>query len=259
MYIELKNDRVCGSKKLIKGINIRVLDQIFLINVLGIAQEIEAVLPEGVTTMDKLIPPPSILPISETVSIDYQNIKNLSEDFGIIGIAFNYNFNEYEVMPITPNTFMGKVTVGDFYARKNLIPMILIFTPYKDCEFSECNVLIRKLKNIEVSTNVVFHKTISTISEFMAFDFPWEEQNYPKIISPSEAKIGEKINLEVISPNNRPVYLETNIGTLNKTKVTSDTKIELDLSNVQDIDEDVEIKLSYKYWSGITGKKIKLS
>jgi hypothetical protein len=34
MYIELKNDRICGSEGLIKEINISILDQTFFINIL---------------------------------------------------------------------------------------------------------------------------------------------------------------------------------------------------------------------------------
>jgi len=251
MYIELKNDRICGSEGLIKEINISVLDQTFFINILK---------KENLLINSEFIPPQllPILPLPETVSVNYENIKHLSEDFGIISIAFNYTFSEYQVLPVSPKTFMGKTSVSDYHTAQSLVPMVLIFTPYRDCEFSECNVLIRKLTNIEVSTNIVFGKTVSCTSDFIYFDFPWGQQNYPKIISPSEAKIGEKINLEVTSPNNRPVLIETNLGRLNKYKITKTTNVELDLTDLQDTDEDVIIKIGYKYWSGIEEKGIKL-
>jgi len=245
MYIELKNDRVCGFRRLIKEINISILDQTFFINIFK---------NEDPTNN----PPLSLLPISETVKVDYEDIKNLSEDFGIISIAFNYNFTEFKVLPVSSKTFMGKTSVSDYHTAQSLVPMILIFTPYKDCQFSECNILIRKLTNIDVTTNIIFNKTVSCTSDFIYFDFPWGEHNYPKITGPSEAKIGEKINLEVTSPNNRPVLIETNLGRLNKHKITKNSNIELDLSTLQDIDEDVIIKIGYKYWSGIEEKRIKL-
>jgi len=244
MNIELVNDRECGVENSINTINIILnKNSIFL----------------DVKFVDDIIYKPIFERISFPIEVPIENIIERSEDFGIITLSFSYSFDEFKLFSITPETFMGKKGISDYHVPYQLIPMVVFFTPYKGCQLSDCNILIRKLKNIPVNSNIIFDKKISNLSEFMDFDFPWNEQNYPKIFCQDEAKIGEKIIFSVTSPNNRPVYLESNIGILNKNKISKDSEVELDLTTIQDIDEHVIIKIGYKYWTGIQEKKIKLT
>ena len=138
-----------------------------------------------------------------------------------------------------------------------MLPLITYFTPYKGCSFEECNIIIRLLDKVQ--TDIQFDQTISSIRNFMSDGNCWgNEENYPIITSPETMNIGVKSTFNITVPKNTTLYLESNIGILNKTKIKQTTDIELDLTSITDTSEDVIIKVNSKYWAGIVEKQIQL-
>jgi hypothetical protein len=259
MYIKLSNNRKTGPDHLIENIDIQKNALGFSINlkVKEINFDIKEVEADEIADLSKQKSFSEV--ILKEVFVPYEEIEKLFQDFGIVTLSFNFTFTRFEFSQIITETFASKKNINVYHEDNHLIPIITVFSPYKTSTLEDCNIVIRHFQSISTTSNIEYDKEISSLNDFIYNDYAWGETNYPKILSPENAKIGEKIYFDIEVPNNRPVYLETNIGVLNKTKVTLDTTIELDLSNIQDIDEDVQIKVSYRYWTSVLIKTINLT
>lgn len=204
--------------------------------------------------------------MGKTVSynVNFFDVKNLSEDFGIISFAIDYDTKICSLFSLTEKTYIEKQNFSDYHNEKKLISLITFFTPYKGCEFSDCNIIIRSsdepnLTNGFDTSSITFDETITSMRTYIQSDNCWgNANNYPSIIGPNASKVGIQTSFFVNVPNNIKLYLETNVGSLNKTKITKSTDVVLDLSSVQNFEEDAKIKISSKYWTGIYTHTIKL-
>jgi len=206
----------------------------------------------------------AILDGGGTITIKYSDVKKLSEDYGIISFSINRHTKQYSLFSVTEETYISKEGIAKYHDKNNLIPLISFFTPYKECNFSDCNIVINsgciENKSTDFDTSsIIFDQTIHSLFHYYGNDDCWGPScNFPSISGPNTSKVGIQTSFFVNVPNITKLYLETNIGFLNKTKITKSTNVILDLSLVTDIDEDVIIKISSKYWSGIYRHTIKL-
>jgi len=197
-------------------------------------------------------------------NIKFSDIKNLSEDFGIISFAIDYDTKICSLFSLSEKTYISKQNFSDYHNEKKLISLITFFTPYKGCEFSDCNIIIRSsdepnLTNSFDTSSITFDETITSMRTYIQSDNCWgNANNYPSVTGPTASKVGIQTSFFVNVPNNIKLYLETNVGSLNKTKITKSTDVVLDLSSVQNFEEDAKIKISSKYWTGIYTHTIKL-
>jgi len=260
MNIKLLNDRVCGISEIIKNITIQKTETHFLIdiNINDFNLNDDEMQDENLVGSVRAFKEFSDK-IYKKFEISLDDLKSQFLDFGIVTFSYNFTFTNFQLINVNPETLINKKNITKYHEDLELVPMIIIFSPYKNCSIEECNIVVRHLKNIEVISNLEYSKEISNLSEFIYNDFPWGEEHYPKLIIPEYAKIGEKITFNLENIHNRPVYLETNIGVLNKTKLLSSSVIQLDLTSIVDTSEDVLIKMSYKYWTGIEEKRIKIT
>lgn len=211
------------------------------------------------------------------IEIKYEDIQKLSCDFGMVCLSVNYSFEKYILESVTPNTFVSKKPIDLYYSEKQFVPFIVFYTPYKNCPFEKCNVLISHMENC--TTNIEFDDTLDSMTnfswhynEYYATHSMWGEENCPRFASIDgevwhrkdliPLKIGEKHLFKVIIPNNTPLYLQSTIGVLNKFKITQSTEVELDLTSITstnvDLDEWIWIKATTKFWSDVVEQPFKL-
>lgn len=259
MYIKLINDRICGRSEIIDNIDVNINEEFIDININvhnfelnenDFLDEIEFGNYRAFKDFSSKI--------YKNFKISVQELEQMFLDFGVITFCYNYTFTEFKLINVTPITTLDKKNLIQYHEDLGLISMIWIFSPYKGCKLEDCSIVIRHLSNIPVVSNFIYSKQISNLSDFIYKDFAWGENNYPKIICSNSAKIGEKFYFDVETPNNNPIYLQANIGILNKNRITTNTSVEVNLTDIQDNNEDLEIKLSYKYWTAIVEKKINL-
>jgi hypothetical protein len=259
MLIKLNNNRKCGPSQFLDNISIIKDNEDFLIN-FNLKQNIvstgsTSIISEESTNFSPLNRPSSS--ILEQIEIKYRDVQNLSTDFGIVVLGLDFLYEKYTLSSITPKTLIERKHFVDYHNENLILPLITYFTPYKGCSFEECNIIIRCLD--EVETDIQFEQTISSIKGFMDDGNCWGNvENYPIITSPETMNIGVKSTFNITVPKNTTLYLESNIGILNKTKITQTTDIELDLTSIKDTSEDVIIKVNSKYWAGIAEKRIEL-
>jgi hypothetical protein len=254
MLIKSSTNRKCGPTQFLDTINISKNNEDFLI---------DFNLKKNVVSIGSTFENTSILEqhnILKQIEIKYSDIQNLSTDYGIISFSLDYQYENYILASITPKTLNERKHFADYHNEKKIIPIITYFTPYKGCSFDECNIVIECLNEVKTETDIVFDSNIPSIRNFIDNENCWGNlTNYPSIISTNTIDIGKISIFEVIVPPNTTLYLESNIGILNKSKITQTTNIELDLTSIKEVTEDVVIKISSKYWSGIVKKIIKIS
>lgn len=206
----------------------------------------------------------SIMEGGGTVTVKYSDVKKLSEDYGIISFSINRYTKQYSLFSVTEETYITKENPAYYHDENNLIPLINFFTPYKNCNFSDCNIVIysgpMQTESIDFDTSsIIFDQTIYSLSQYYRADNCWgPTSNYPFIIGSDISKVGIQTSFFVNVPNDVILYLKTNIGILSKTKITKSTDVILDLSLVSNFDEDAIIKVSSKYWTGLYRHTIKL-
>jgi hypothetical protein len=75
------------------------------------------------------------------------------------------------------------------------------------------------------------------------------------IEGPSTIQSGEKIEYVVSGPEKTTVYLETDIGIINRSRVISGKSFVLDAYGLEP-GEIIKIKTGYKFWHGVSKKEI---
>jgi hypothetical protein len=247
MLIKILSTRKCGPLNLLDNIFVSRSGDNILVN-FNLIKDIENINPE---IYNKIL---------KNIVIKYDDIKNLSSDYGIVCVSLDFAYQNYYIESVTPKTLIERKEIDVYYNERFLLPFIIYFTPYKGCSFNECNILICCLN--PVTSDIIFDNEANSTKGIMNDEYPYKcwgnDENYPQIISNSEAKIGDVIKFNITIPKNITLYLETNIGVLNKTKISETTEVEVDLSSIKDTSHNLTIKVNSKYWMGITKKTIKL-
>ena len=160
----------------------------------------------------------------------------------------------YQKTDVTPAA-EGKTYPGSPWSvinsRYSSYGYLYILTPYKDCPTSELTIIFRDGANITVNGSAPSSTSIVSMHAFL-------ESWLPIIVNgPSTIKAGDTHAYTVTAPANTTVYLSSDIGVINRSRVTNCGTFNLDTTGLN-AGEVVTIKTGYKYWTGVSTKVVTL-
>ena len=212
--------------------------------------------------------------LTGTVSLS-EVISSYSQDHGCIAILPRSMVMESNIMVIetTQLSQSEKAAPGDSYTSFQTNPgkhyagspfsvidsrfrsyaYLYILTPSANCSPSDCTILYRDL-NANVTVNGSPITPVDTITSTHAFLANW----MPITISGgSTITAGSTATYTVTGTPNTTIYVSTDSGTVNRSRVAEGGTFQLNTSGL-DAGEQLTIKVGYKTWSGVATKVITL-
>ena len=160
------------------------------------------------------------------------------------------SYTSYQTTP-------GKNYAGSPYSvidsRYRSYGYVYILTPTATCSVDDCTVIYRAA-NANVVMNGSTISPIDTIESTHAFLHNWLPIT---ITGAATITAGSTATYTVTGTANTTVYLSTDIGVINRSRVTESKTFQLDTTGLE-AGETVTIKAGYKYWSGVTKMVITL-
>lgn len=157
----------------------------------------------------------------------------------------------------TPETLPGKQHAGSSFSvlssKYGSYAFAYILTPFKGCSKEEAIFVYRDSinTNIMVDNQKIEGTKIDSLKLFLDTWLPIT------IEGPDTIAAGVKQVYTVKATPKAVVQLSADIGIINRSRVTNGTNFILDTEGLN-VGEEVTIKAGYKYWDGVSTKKITL-
>jgi hypothetical protein len=128
---------------------------------------------------------------------------------------------------------------------------LYVLTPYKGCQTSELTLVYRDGAVIKHNNTTPTAEHILSMKTFLENWLPIAI-NGDDTISANETK-----TYTVTAPEGTTVYLSSDIGVINRSRITNGGSFNLNTDGLV-AGETITIKAGYKYWSGVTTKEINI-
>jgi hypothetical protein len=151
----------------------------------------------------------------------------------------------------TPGKFLSGSPWSVVNGRFRSYAYVYILTPTKDCSVDDLIIIYRDTDSADITINGDTPSAVSIASTKQFLD-AWMPIS---IDGPGTIKAGEKLEYTVSSTNGTIVYLETDIGIINRTRIASGKSFVLDAYGLES-GETITIKTGYKFWHGVSKKVI---
>ena len=153
-------------------------------------------------------------------------------------------------------TSEGKHYAGSPYSvidsRYSSYGYLYILTPTANCSITDVTIIYRDSPSANVTvlgTPIVPKGTIPSTHAFLADWLPIT------ITGPDTVTAGDKATYTLTGTPGTTIYLSTDIGVINRSRVAEGRTVQLDTSGLE-AGEQVTIKVGYKHWSGVSTKVI---
>jgi hypothetical protein len=202
-------------------------------------------------------------------------ITNYSQDHGCIAIypqtvidgspllamettQISYNERASSTAATQSPTVPGKYLAGSPFSvvssKVGSYAYVYILTPYVNCNISDLILVYRDSSAVVInnSATVTDATPITSMKHFLDSWLPIT------VTGPLSIATGTTQTYTVSAPANTTVYLSTDIGIINRSRIVSGGSFNLDTSGLA-AGEIVDIKAGYKFWSGISNTKVTLT
>lgn len=150
----------------------------------------------------------------------------------------------------TPGKHLSGSPFSVIAGRYGSYGYVYVLTPSVDCSADDLIIVVRE-NNAEITVNgsEPSTETIPSMKQFLDAWLPITIEGADTI------KANETQQYTVQSPANTMVYLESDIGIINRSRVASGGSFQLDASGLN-TGEKIKIKTGYKFWHGVSEKVI---
>lgn len=150
----------------------------------------------------------------------------------------------------TPGKHLSGSPFSVIAGRYGSYGYVYILTPYANCSVDDLEIVIRE-HNAEIKVNGT-DATATTIPSMKEYLDQWLPIT---IEGPDTIQANQVQQYTATAPNNTTVYLESDIGVINRSRVASGGMFQLDASGLS-AGEKIRIKTGYKFWHGVSEKVI---
>ena len=162
---------------------------------------------------------------------------------------------EYTSFVTTPGKQYSGSPFSVINTRFNSYAYLYILTPRENCSSSELIVVCRDSTSLTVSFNGTTPSFTTSIHSLKGFLDTW----MPITVSgPTTIPAGSTTSFTIEASANTTVYLSSDIGMLNRTKITSGKSFLLNTEGLE-AGETITIKTGYKFWHGVSTFEVTLT
>ena len=155
---------------------------------------------------------------------------------------------EYTSFVTTPGKQYSGSPFSVINTRFNSYAFLYILTPYADCSSSDLIVVCRDSTSLTVTVDGTTPNFTTSIMSLKGFLDTWMPIT---ITGPTHVNAGSSVSYTVYASSNATVYLSTDIGMINRSKITNNKTFLLNTDGLT-AGETITIKTGYKYWSGVS-------
>ena len=161
--------------------------------------------------------------------------------------------SQNSILSATPGKHMSGSPYSVINERLASYSYVYILTPTANCSAEDIIIIYRD----SPSANVTINGEVPNVSAIESTKIYLDSWMPITINGPHAISEGSQESFSVTAPENAIVYLSSDIGVINRTRVTNGKSFLLNTDGLF-VGETITIKAGYKHWHGVTSKTISI-